>query len=128
DPVEARCEELIPQLQGEFQDLARRALDLYRHAGESLASLPRDPAREELARTLQRMTKDAVELAAEWAGVEVQLQDETAKELNKEVAELHKSAAEAKDPVARRQLELAAASLKEEVDRLADLRLKRERI
>src|SRR6185369_7976463 len=68
DPVEARCEELIPQLQGEFQDQARRALDLYRHAGESLASLPRDPAREELARTLQRMTKDAVELAAEWAG------------------------------------------------------------
>lgn len=128
DPVEARCEELIPQLQGEFQDQARRALDLYRHAGESLASLPRDPAREELARTLQRMTKDAVELAAEWAGVEVQLQDETAKELHKEVADLHKSAAEAKDPVARRQLELAAASLKEEVDRLADLKLKRERI
>ncbi len=128
DPVEARCEELIPQLSGEFQELSRRALELYRHAGESLASLPRDPAREELARTLQRLTKDAVELAAEWAGVEVQLQDETAKELNKEVAELHRNAAEAKDPVARRQLELAAASLREEVDRLADLRLKRERI
>ncbi|MBK7863644.1 MAG: hypothetical protein IPJ65_34570 [Archangiaceae bacterium] len=63
DPVEARCEELIPQLHGEFQTLSTRALNLYRQCGESMQKLPREPAREELARTLQRLTKDAVELS-----------------------------------------------------------------
>jgi hypothetical protein len=128
DPVEARCEELIPQLSGEFQTQAQRALTLYRACGQSLQALPREPAREELARTLQRLTKEAVELAAEWAGVETQLQDDTQKELAREVADLHKSAAEARDPIARRQLEMAAASLKEEIDRLGELNNKRERI
>ncbi|MBS1151445.1 MAG: hypothetical protein H6Q89_3143 [Myxococcaceae bacterium] len=128
DPVEARCEELIPQLSGEFQTQAQRALTLYRACGQSLQALPREPAREELAKTLQRLTRDAVELAAEWAGVEAQLQDDTQKELAREIADLHKSAAEARDPIARRQLEMAASSLKEEIDRLGELRLKRERI
>lgn len=128
DPVEARCEELIPQLSGEFQTQAQRALTLYRACGQSMQALPREPARDELSRTLQRLTKEAVELAAEWAGVETQLQDDTQKELAREVADLHKSAAEARDPIARRQLEMAASSLKEEIDRLAELRLKRERI
>jgi len=128
DPVEARCEELIPQLSGEFQTLATRALNLYRQCGESMSKLPREPAREELARTLQRLTKDAVELAAEWAGVETQLEDDTVKELDREVADLVKSAAQSKDAVAKRQLEMAAASLKEEMDRLGELKNKRERI
>ena len=128
DPVEARCEELIPQLSGEFHTQAQRALTLYRACGQSMQALPREPAREELARTLQRLTRDAVELAAEWAGVEAQLQDDTQKELAREVADLHKSAAEARDPIARRQLEMAAASLKEEIDRLGELMRKRERI
>lgn len=128
DPVEARCEELIPQLHGEFQTLATRALELYRKCGESLQKLPREPAREELARTLQRLTKDAVELAAEWAGVETQLEDETVKELEREVQDLMKSAAQSRDAVAKRQLEMAAASLREEMDRLGELKNKRERI
>ena len=128
DPVEARCEELIPQLSGEFQTQAQRALTLYRACGVSMQALPREPARDELSRTLQRLTREAVELAAEWSGVEAQLQDDTQKELAHEVADLHKSAAEARDPIARRQLEMAASSLKEELDRLGELRQKRERI
>jgi hypothetical protein len=128
DPVEARCEELIPQLQGEFQTLATRALGLYRHCGESMQKLPREPAREELARTLQRLTREAVELAAEWAGVETQLEDDTVKELDKEVLDLTRSAQASRDAVAKRQLELAAASLREELDRLGELKNKRERI
>jgi hypothetical protein len=128
DPVEARCEELIPQLSGDFQTLASRALTLYRQCGESLQKLPREPAREELARTLQKLTRDAVELAADWAGVETQLEDDTQKELAKEIADLTKSAQASKDAVARRQLELAASSLREEIDRLGELKTKRERI
>ncbi len=121
DPVEARCEELIPQLTGEFATLATRALNLYRQCGESMQKLPREAAREELARTLQRLTRDAVELAAEWAGVETQLEDDTQTQLAKEVADLTKSAQASKDAVARRQLEMAAASsLKEEIDRLGE--------
>lgn len=128
DPVEARCEELIGQLDGDFRKQAERALSLYRQCGESLAALPREAAREELARALQKMTRDAVELAAEWTGVETALQDEAQKDLRKEIAELEQQAAAARDPVAKRQLQLAAGSLKEELDRLAEFKLKRERI
>lgn len=128
DPVEARGEELLPLLQGEFHDQVRRALTLYRQAGEQLAALPREPAREELARTLQRLTREAFDLAGEWAGVEAQLHDSAHADLEQEVAGLKKSAAASRDAVARRQLELAAASLTEELERLQELKLKRERI
>lgn len=128
DPVEARCEELIPDLKGEFQTQAVRALTLYRQCGASLAVLPREPAREELSRTLQQLTRNAVELAATWAGVEAQLEDDAAVDLAKEVASLRQDASKAKDIVARRQLELAAASLAEELEQLTALKEKRERV
>ena len=128
DPVEARCEELLPQLSGDFHTLAQRALTTYRQCGQSLAQLPREPAREELARTLSRMTQEAVELASEWAGVEAQLEERAQTELRAERDELLKAAQASTDVVARRQLESAAASLGEEVERLGELKLRRERI
>ena len=128
DPVEARCEELLPRLEGELRALASRALDLYRHCGRALAALPREPAREELARTLSRATSDAVELASEWSALEEQLDVDGVRRLQDEQASLEKSAQTAKDPIARRQLELTAASLQEEMDRLEELKLRRERI
>jgi len=60
DPVEARCEEVIPRLTGDLKTLASRALTLYQQCGKSLQELPREPAREEMARTLSRMTREAV--------------------------------------------------------------------
>jgi hypothetical protein len=128
DPVEAKIEELLPTLSGEFEQQVVRALNLYRQAGAQLAALPRDPAREELARTLQKLTRDAAELAGEWAGVEAQVQENAHAELQKEIEELTKSARAARDSVARQQLENAAASLKEELGRLGEMRLKRERV
>lgn len=128
DPVEARCEELLPQLSGDFHTLAQRALTTYRQCGQSLAQLPREPAREELARTLSRMTQEAVELASEWAGVEAQLEERAQTELRAERDELLKAAQASTDAVARRQLESAAASLGEEVERLGELKQRRERI
>ncbi len=128
DPVEARCEELIPTLAGELQSLATKALGLYRQCGRSLSALPREPAREELARTLAQLTRSAVELASEWTGVEAQLEEDTQTGLAQQVAELTESAAQAKDAIARRQLELAAASLGEELERLEELKLRRERV
>ncbi|WP_369414487.1 hypothetical protein [Corallococcus soli] len=128
DPVEARAEELLPQLSGDFHTLSERALSLYRQCGQSLAKLPREPAREELARTLARITRGAVELASEWAGVEAQLEERATAELHAERDSLEKSARASTDAVARRQLEVAAASLAEEVERLGDMRQRRERI
>lgn len=128
DPVEARCEELLPQLSGEFEGQIARALSLYRQCGTQLAALPREAAREELARTLSKLTKDAADLASEWAGVEAQLHESAHTDLKKEIAELKKSAAAARDAVARQQLEGAAASLEEELERLGELKLKRERV
>ncbi|HEX8702038.1 MAG TPA: hypothetical protein VF815_24625 [Myxococcaceae bacterium] len=128
DPVEARCEELLPQLSGDFHTLAQRALTTYRQCGQSLAQLPREPAREELARTLSRMTQEAVELASEWAGVDAQLEERAQTELRAEREELLRAAQASTDAVARRQLESAAASLGEEVERLGELKQRRERI
>ncbi|NPC79427.1 hypothetical protein HPC49_14425, partial [Pyxidicoccus fallax] len=128
DPVEARAEELLPRLAGDFRTLCERALSLYRQCGQSLALLPREPAREELARTLARITRDAVELASEWAGVEAQLEERAQAELQAEREDLERSARASTDAVARRQLELAAASLAEEVERLGELKGRRERI
>src|SRR5690606_17146458 len=99
----------------DFHTLAERALTVYRQCGQSLAQLPREPAREELARTLAKMTRDAVELASEWAGVEMQLEERAQTELQAEREELLRSAKASTDAVARRQLESAAASLAEEI-------------
>lgn len=128
DPVEARCEELLASLSGEFAAQINRALGLYRQAGVQLSALPRDAAREELARTLQKLTKDAAELAGDWAGVEAQVHDGADGDLRKEIAELMKSANATQDSVARQQLEGAAHSLQEELTHLGELSLKRERV
>src|SRR5918996_4485950 len=128
DPVEARCEELVPQLSGEFRTLAARALGLYRTCGAALARLPRDPAREELARTLSEMTRAAVELVSEWSGVEHELEERTHAQLEREIADLEKGARESSDELARQQLLSAAESLREEQVQVGELRLRRERI
>ncbi len=128
DPVEARCEALLPQLSGDFRVLAARALDLYRRCGHALARVPRTAEREELARTLSQMTCGAVELASEWSGVEHQLEERTQRELESEIAELESSAQGCRDELARRQLESAAAALREELERVEGLKLRRERI
>jgi len=128
DPVEARCEEVIAQLSGEFQALTSRALELYRQCGRSLALLPRELAREELARTLAATTRDTAELASHWAGVEAQLALGAEQELSSEAADLERSAQSAQDAIARRQLELAARSLREEAGSVHVLQVRRERI
>ncbi len=128
DPVEARGDEVLPQLDGEFAEQLTKALGLYRQSGKQLAALPREPAREELARTVGKLTKDAIDLAGEWAGVESQLHEDAHRDLEKEIGELTESARKARDVVAKKQLELAASSLKEELERLGEMKLKRERV
>lgn len=128
DPVEARAEELLSSVSGEFAIQVRKALVSYRGSGVLLASLPREPAREELAQTLQRLMGDATALMAEWAGVEASVQESAHVDLQREIAELTQSAKVSRDAVARHQLEDAALSLGEELERLGEVRLKRERV
>ncbi|MCU0701509.1 MAG: hypothetical protein MUC96_33780 [Myxococcaceae bacterium] len=128
DPVEARGDEVLPTLDGEFAAQLDRAMGVYRQCGRQLAELPREPAREELARTVAKLTKDAIDLAGEWAGVESNLHDDAHRDLQKEIDELTQSAKKARDAVAKKQLEAAAESLGEELERLGEMRLKRERV
>lgn len=128
DPVEARCEEVIPRLTGDLKALATRALTLYQQCGKSLQELPREPAREEMARTLSRMTREAVDLAAEWSGLEAQLQTSAAHDLAAQLDDLVKSAEKTKDAVAKKQLEMGAQALREEMEHLQELKTQRERI
>lgn len=128
DPVAARCEEVIPRLSGELKTLTSRAFALYQQCGKSLQELPRESAREEMARTLSKMTKDAVDLAAEWSGLEGQLQSSAAHELPAQLDDLVKSAQKSRDPVAKKQLEMGAQALREEMEHLQELSLQRERV
>ena len=126
--MEARCEEVIPRLAGDLKALASRALTLYQQCGKSLQELPREPAREEMARTLSRMTREAVDLAAEWSGLEVQLQTSAAHDLAAQLQDLVASAEKTKDAVAKKQLEMGAQALREEMEHLQELATQRERI
>ena len=128
DPVEARAAELLPRLPAVLHEPVSRALSTYRSCGALLADLPRDPSRDELVRTLARLTTEVIDAAEGWAGVEAQLGAETTAALSRERADLSRSAAAARDPLARRQLELAAESLREEEERLGELGLERERV
>lgn len=128
DPVEARAAELLPRLPAVLHEPVSRALSTYRSCGALLAELPRDPARDELARTLARLTAEVMGAADGWAGVEAQLGADTTAALSRERADLSRSASAARDPLARRQLELAAEALREEEERLGELGLERERV
>jgi poly-gamma-glutamate capsule biosynthesis protein CapA/YwtB (metallophosphatase superfamily) len=128
DPVEAACEALLPELSGDFALLLGKALTSYRQSGQQLAALPREPAREELARTLQKLMRDTAGLVKEWAGVEATVQAHARADVEREIADLRASAASARDGVARQQLAQAAASLSEELERLGEVELKRERV
>jgi hypothetical protein len=128
DPVAAKLEAVIPTLSPEFAKQLEKIHALYTHCGKQLAEMPREPAREELAKTLQKVVTEATELGSQWSGVEAQLQDDASTSLDAQIAELNVSASEARDSVAKQQLLAAARSLKEELGRLGEIKFKRERV
>lgn len=127
DPVEARCEQVLALASGELRAMLARALDLYRQCGRSLALLPLQAAREDLAKTLAAATRDTAELAHDWAGVEAQLDEGAERELASEASDLGARALSSSDPIVRRQLSSASQSLREETARMGELKLRRER-
>ncbi|XXF78363.1 hypothetical protein P2318_00985 [Myxococcaceae bacterium GXIMD 01537] len=128
DSLEARAGELEPRLQGETRDLVRRALALYRQCKALASKLAASPGRAELLGTLEKMVREALELATTHAGLEAQLESVVQVDVDQQVKDLRARAAATEDGVARRQLELAASSLGEELNRLETLGRRKERL
>jgi hypothetical protein len=128
DPVESRGGVLENTLTGEAQSLVVRTLALYRQCVAVAMRMPTGPGRNELVEVLRKMAREAFVLAESHAGLETQLQSVAQREVDAQVKDLRARAAATEDAVARRQLELAASSLGEELNRLDTLSRKRERL
>ncbi|MCP3136838.1 hypothetical protein [Pyxidicoccus xibeiensis] len=128
DAVEARGRLLEDSLKGEARELAVRALGLYRQCKAVVTRMPASPGRLELLGVLEKMAGDSFSLAEAHAGLEAQLGSVVANDVDAQVQELRARAAATQDAVARRQLELAASSLGEELNHLDALSRRRERL
>jgi hypothetical protein len=128
DPVESRGGTLQSTLSGEANDLVGRTLALYRQCRTVTMKMAAGPGRNELVEVLRKMAREAFNLAESHAGLEAQLQSVAEGDVEAQVKDLRVRAAATEDAVARRQLELAASSLGEELNRLNTLSRKRERL
>ncbi|GHG89604.1 hypothetical protein [Comamonas sp. JC664] len=128
DAVEARGRRLEDGLQGESRDLSARALSLYRQCKASVMKLPASPGRSELLGVVEKLAGECFSLAEAHHGLAAQLGSVVANDVDAQVRELRQRAAATQDAVARRQLELAASSLGEELNHLDVLARRSERL
>lgn len=128
DPVESRGGTLESTLSGETKELVGRTLNLYRQCRGVAMKMPAGPGRNELVEVLRKMAREAFNLAESHGGLEAQLQSVAEGDVAAQVKDLRARAEATGDAVARRQLELAASSLGEELNRLDTLSRKRERL
>ncbi len=128
DPVESRGGTLESTLSGEAKELVGRTLALYRQCRGVALKMAAGPGRNELVEVLRKMAREAFTLAESHSGLEAQLQSVAHGDVDAQVKDLRARAAATEDAVARRQLELAASSLGEELNRLDTLSRKRERL
>lgn len=115
-------------VEGELYELASRALRLHAQCGELVRRVPTDPARDELARALDSLTDDGLELASEWSSLETLRGELRAARLPQQVEALARDAAATSDAVTRTQLLTAAQTLGEQLIQLDALELRRERV
>jgi hypothetical protein len=128
DPVESRGGTLEETLTGEAKELVSRTLTLYRQCRGVALKMAPGAGRNELVEVLRKMARESFNLAESHAGLEAQLQSVAHGDVDAQVKDLRARAAATEDAVARRQLELAASSLGEELNRLNTLGRKRERL
>lgn len=127
DEVEARGGKLESTLGGEAKGLVGRTLTLYRQCRQVALKMA-GPGRGELVEVLRKLARESFSLAEAHAALEAQLQSVAQGDVDAQVKDLRTRAAATEDAVARRQLELAASSLGEELNRLDTLSRKRERL
>jgi hypothetical protein len=128
DPVVSRGGVLEDTLQGETHNLVVRTLALYRQCHAVAMKMAPGAGRNELVEVLRKLARGAFDLAESHAGLDAQLQSVAQGDVDAQIKDLRTRAAGTEDPVARRQLELAASSLGEELNRLDTLTRKRERL
>ncbi|WP_426756279.1 hypothetical protein [Myxococcus sp. Y35] len=128
DAVEARGRRLEDALKGESRVLAVRALGLYRQCKAAVMKLPASTGRAELLGVLEKLAAESFSLAEAHFGLAAQLGSVVANDVDAQVRELRERAAATQDAVARRQLELAASSLGEELNHLDVLARRSERL
>ncbi len=128
DPVESRGGVLEETLTGEARSLVARTLSLYRQCRAITLKMAPGAGRTQLVEVLRKLAREAFSLAESHAGLEAQLQSVAQGDVDAQIKDLRTRAAGTEDPVARRQLELAASSLGEELNRLNTLSRKRERL
>ncbi|MBJ6760585.1 hypothetical protein JGU66_07400 [Myxococcaceae bacterium JPH2] len=128
DPVAARGSTLVGTLEGEVRELVERALGLYRQCLQVVKKLPASAGRGELQKVLGALAQEAFSLAESHAALEAQLNAISQGDVDTQVRELRERASQTQDGLARRQLELAASSLGEELNRLDTLTRRRERM
>jgi len=128
DAVEARGRRLEDALRGESRELASRALGLYRQCKAAVMALPASPGRAELLGVMEKLAGESFSLAEAHHGLASQLGSVVANDVDAQVRELRERAAATQDAVARRQLELAASSLGEELNHLDVLARRSERL
>lgn len=126
DAVQAQGTALQARLAGEGQELVAQALRLYQQCREAARALGAGQA--ELMGALEKMAREAFALAESHAGLEGQLASVERGEVDGKVKALRERAATTEDAVARKQLELAASSLGEELNRLDTLQKRKERL
>ncbi len=127
DPVEASGEKLLLKASVTVLPAVERMLSLYRACGVLLSSLPKDASRDELARTLSRVTQQSFALGAHLSELETDFGDSMRGDLEQQHATLKQEASLAVDLLAQRQLTAAATVLEEELNSLSSLHAKRER-
>ena len=126
--VEARGMPLAARLTGESRELVSRTCTLFQECRAETARLPSGAGRRELESVLTSLALGVFQHAEAHERLEAQLRGARQRDVDAQVLALRAKAAATTDAVARRQLELAASSLGEELNQLDLLERKRERL
>jgi len=126
--VETRGARLQARMTGEPQELVARTVTLYRECRTETALLGPAPGRKELEGVLDTLALAVFNRAEAHAQLESQLKGARMEDVDNQVTGLRAKAAATTDAVARRQLELAAGALGEELKQLDSMGRKRERL
>lgn len=128
DPAGGRLNALLARADGDLRRLVQRALESYGRCSQGLAALPREPAREALARTVGGIATEIADLGERFLKLEPVWGQVGGADTEQEIARLVKVRARSTDPVARAQLALAIQSHEEERAHAAELARRRERL
>ncbi len=128
DPVEKLYDLLLPELTGDLKVLGARAMTNYRRCAEILATGEPGFARAQLAQSLSDVTLRILELSRRWQAIDRELGDRAEGEIAGRIAELCALRETTRDDIARKQLGVAEASLRAELEQIDRIRRGRERV